>query len=307
VVCTHVYLMEVKGIRHPGIVELNDAYRTAPHSALLSSVGGDVDILRSMWNIYETSLTYGQVCRAFDEHGARLIMVPMAYLSRAACVGTGLWSAEVALEIAARFVPPIGVLLTCVDVLRSLPSVITALKNRVQLHTDFFADGRRRATVVESTPFVLNQTITANRRTEYDSEGRPIEIVEQATFEESIEGGPTSSTVSHVASVAGTGLAYAVGVPVGTGLALAGVGVTAGLVLAASPFAAGYAAYKRAKGETISMPQLGWRKWGNPMARSSNLAVSTHVDRGTTEVPTSPTSEGQGPEIIEMDENGDPL
>jgi hypothetical protein len=281
----HVLCLSTVG-PHFGLSDFYDALSSPQLQALCED--HSADMVKNVWPSYEESLAFKSMTESWKVYGDAVVWIPMYRLAFKGVQWRAFWVAETALEIGARFCVPLGVALTVFDVIRAVPSVWAVFRGRLAVHGKLLTVTKDRALKTQATGPVLVQELKRVRKFKVDGTMEQVDSIQ-----ETVE---LSGTTFNGALRAGAiGVGTVVGAPVAVGVGLAGIGVAAGLTLAATPFLAGYAAYKSARGE--SLPSMGttsaWRRW-----RSS--ANPRHVD---VDLSHRLTSRAQDPDLdLEVEE-----
>jgi len=232
-------LLHIEG-RNTGIDNL--------HSLLTQSVFVDMytthlglsraDVFR-FWNTWEGTREFVDFQTALERFGNHILWVPVLEILRCSLASRVWRGFDAAVTILARFVPPLDLALSVVDIAFASFGIVRTLIDRVRLFSSINA---MRGRSVYDTPILSRYVrIRAPSAAIEDDSGLPnVPIVEETVFFGAF-------SLHRTQRIVGAG-GLVVAIPVGVGLSLAAAGIVGGLTIAASPFLAGYEAYNRVRG-----------------------------------------------------------
>jgi len=165
--------------------------------------------------------------------------IVMALLTRGSLARMGYWLGEVALEVAARFIPPISLGLSVLNLGRTFGDVLDVWYRRYAMHSEY-------ANLIAGNPSNFNAASIGSGLL-------PSMIFMDSEIRTEIIADEQRSRTQTILVSAGLGLGGLVGGPIVIGASLATAGIIGGLGLAATPFLAAAEAYNLARGNELLM------------------------------------------------------
>jgi len=165
--------------------------------------------------------------------------IVMALLTRGSLARMGYWLGEVALEVAARFIPPISLGLSVLNLGRTFGDVLDVWYRRYAMHSEY-------ANLIAGNPSNFNAASIGSGLL-------PSMIFMDSEIRTEIIADEQRSRTQTILASAGLGLGGLVGGPIVIGASLATAGIIGGLGLAATPFLAAAEAYNLARGNELLM------------------------------------------------------
>jgi len=233
-------LLHLHGLQYSEANVLRILSQSRPLSDLLFEARFSENEVLRCWREWEGTHEYQSTQRAISSLGSHAIYAPLMYLIKQTMVGHGWAVLDVAVAILARFVPPVDVVLSVVDVVFAGWGIAQTLVSRRRMHTSLVS------LTEDTADWSRPSTLIRSRRVRLPPAPRDGMLAPAAPIEaEEISLGRWD--VSALGRAA-TGAGLVVAIPIGVAGALATAGVAGGLTIAASPFLAGYEAYNRVRG-----------------------------------------------------------
>lgn len=232
-------------IRHevdvPHELEILDAWREFTMCREFASLMNveQLEVIRRVPYIQQGELWAEWIALRSDLNERDIAVIVMAFLTHGAMARMGYWLSEVALEVAARFVPPLSLLLSVLNTGRVLSDVLDVWRRRYAVHSEF-------ASIIAGNPSMLEAAASGHRLVP-----SMLFVDAQVHMETLID--ESRSRAHTVLASAGLGLSGLVAGPIVIGASLATAGIIGGLGLAATPFLAATEAYNLARGNELLM------------------------------------------------------
>jgi hypothetical protein len=225
-------LLHLHGLQYSEANVLRILSSSRPLNDLLLEVGFSENEVLRCWREWEGTHEYQATQRAISSLGSPAIYAPLMHLLRRTMVRHGWAGLDVAVSILARFIPPLDVVLSVVDVVFAAWGIAQTLVSRRRMHAALVALHS------DSTDWSRPSTLIRSRRVRLPPAPRDGMLAPAAPIEaEEISFGRWDMSALGRAA---TGAGLVVAIPIGVAGALATAGVAGGLTLAATPFLAGY-------------------------------------------------------------------